>query len=124
MNQSITNQLAENLSGKDRLVERTQTKRATFTVLGKTELEEEREDVIDREIFDDSDFYYYMLKDLVGRKSLDIPVDSWNSQTKVKKNAKDTRASKGRKLRYHVHEKIQNFMAPVTVAAWHEDQIE
>lgn len=31
---------------------------------------------------------------------------------KIKKVV-DTRASKGRKIRYHVHEKVQNFMIPI-----------
>ena len=29
----------------------------------------------------------------------------------------DRRASKGRKLRYHIHEKLANFMAPVELNA-------
>lgn len=33
------------------------------------------------------------------------------------RKAVDRRASKGRKLRYHVHEKLVNFMAPVELAA-------
>jgi protein AATF/BFR2 len=40
---------------------------------------------------------------------------------KVKKKV-DTKASKGRKLRYTVHEKIQNFMVPVPRGTWHEEQ--
>ena len=38
----------------------------------------------------------------------------------------DTKASKGRKLRYEVHAKLQNFMVPVPVAGgdWHEEQID
>lgn len=35
---------------------------------------------------------------------------------KVKKQV-DTRASKGRKIRYHVHEKAQNFMIPIEAGA-------
>jgi protein AATF/BFR2 len=34
----------------------------------------------------------------------------------------DTRASKGRKLRYTIHEKLQNFMAPEDRGAWGERQ--
>ncbi|KAL1997742.1 hypothetical protein VTN02DRAFT_905 [Thermoascus thermophilus] len=34
------------------------------------------------------------------------------------KRAVDTKASKGRKMRYHVHEKLQNFMAPEDRGAW------
>ena len=125
LNQSIAHQLKENLSDKEKLIERTRTKRSTFQVLGKNELEDDRRETIDPEIFDDLDFYYPLLKDLVERKTLDVPVDSWNRQSKVKKrNLKDTRASKGRKLRYHEHEKIQNFMGPVAAGTWHDDQIE
>jgi len=83
---------------------------------------------VDPEIFDDLDFYHPLLKDLVERKQIDVPVGLWE-WTKQRKGTgksavKDTRASKGRKLRYHEHEKIQNFMAPVQVGTWHEDQIE
>ena len=51
-----------------------------------------------------------------------IPADV--SMKKVKKQV-DTRASKGRKLRYHVHEKLQNFMTPDDgVLEWSEPQVE
>jgi protein AATF/BFR2 len=124
LNQPITHQLRENLTDKERLIERTRTKRAHFTVLNKNDLIDDRTEIIDPNIFDDLDFYHPLLKDYVERKSLDIPVESWNRQPKIKKNVKDTRASKGRKLRYHEHEKIQNFMTPVPAGTWHEDQIE
>jgi protein AATF/BFR2 len=42
---------------------------------------------------------------------------------KSKKNI-DTRASKGRKIRYQVQEKIQNFMAPEPRGTWHEEMKE
>lgn len=38
------------------------------------------------------------------------------SQVKVRKEV-DRKASKGRKIRYKVHEKLVNFMAPVTKEA-------
>jgi protein AATF/BFR2 len=124
LNQTITQQLRENLTDRERLIERTRIKRGTFNVLGKNVLVDEMREIIDADIFDDLDFYHPLLKDLVERKSLDIPIDSWNRQVKTKVNVKDTRASKGRKLRYHEHEKILNFMAPTAAGAWHEDQIE
>lgn len=123
LNQSITHQLRENLADKDRLIQRAHTKRATFIVLGKNDLIDDRKEIIDPEIFDDLDFYHPLLKDLVDRKLLDVPAESWR-QMKTKTNVKDTRASKGRKLRYQEHEKIQNFMAPVPSGTWHEEQIE
>jgi protein AATF/BFR2 len=124
LNQSITYQLQENLTDRERLIDRTRTKRATFSVLGSNDLEDDRKETIDPEIFDDMDFYHPLLKDLVERKALDVPMETWTRPTKVKKNKKDTRASKGRKLRYHEHEKIQNFMAPMADGTWHEEQIE
>ena len=45
-------------------------------------------------------------------------------QKQRKKRKVDTRASKGRKIRYHVHEKIQNFMAPQPKGTWHEEMLE
>lgn len=49
--------------------------------------------------------------------------------TKPKKPKKvvDTKASKGRKLRYEVHERLQNFMVPIPLAAsggWHEEKVD
>ena len=43
-----------------------------------------------------------------------------------RKKTVDTRASKGRKLRYQVHEKLQNFMVPIPTqrGAWHDEQID
>jgi protein AATF/BFR2 len=128
---SLTSQLRENLVDKPRLLARTHTKRAAFTRLGSTQELDEGKEIVDVEIFDDLDFYHMLLKDLVERKVVDVPTTAmgtgdWGTrQGKVgRKNEKDTRASKGRKLRYHEHEKIQNFMAPLQVGTWHEDQIE
>ncbi len=45
-------------------------------------------------------------------------------QSKKSKKQIDTRASKGRKIRYQVQEKIQNFMAPQPVGKWHEEMAE
>lgn len=41
--------------------------------------------------------------------------------TRVKKRV-DTKASKGRKMRYTVHEKLMNFMAPEDRGTWGERQ--
>jgi protein AATF/BFR2 len=42
-------------------------------------------------------------------------------EAKTKRNV-DTKASKGRKLKYAVHEKLQNFMAPEERGKWGERQ--
>lgn len=48
-----------------------------------------------------------------------------NLGPKVKKASLDTRASKGRKLRYTPHDKIMNFMAPFKPeGSWHDEQVD
>ncbi|KIK96501.1 hypothetical protein PAXRUDRAFT_10787 [Paxillus rubicundulus Ve08.2h10] len=82
----------------------------------------------DPEIFDDTDFYHRLLRDVIdSRGNGSSGNDDWVAMQKQKKAKKkvDTKASKGRKLRYEVHEKIQNFMVPVAVqGSWHEEQID
>jgi len=84
------------------------------------------EDQGDPEVFDDTDFYHQLLRDVIDARGNGGNED-WmeiQKQKKAKKNV-DTKASKGRKLRYEVHEKIQNFMVPVTTqGSWHEEQID
>merc|ERR1712241_1574104 len=75
-------------------------------------------------IFDDSDFYHHLLRELIEKKT---SVNSDQGQvgqhwlqiqklrSKLKKKV-DTRASKGRKVRYDVHTKLVNFMAPVRLS--------
>lgn len=70
--------------------------------------------------YDDSVFYQSLLRDLITARSAASTSDisastlpprlhpSGNSQNK---KAIDTKASKGRKIRYTVHDKLQNFMA-------------
>ncbi|OKL61450.1 Protein bfr2 [Talaromyces atroroseus] len=83
--------------------------------------------------YDDSAFYQSLLRDLVEQRMsssdavtngldalhLQIPAHSASGmrKDKVHKNV-DTKASKGRKMRYNVHEKLQNFMAPEDRGTW------
>ncbi|KAF8141717.1 apoptosis-antagonizing transcription factor [Boletus edulis] len=79
-------------------------------------------------VFDDTDFYHQLLRDIIdARGSGTGSNDDWTAVQKEKKARKkvDTKASKGRKLRYEIHEKIQNFMVPVsTQGSWHEEQVD
>jgi protein AATF/BFR2 len=83
-------------------------------------------------IYDDTVFYQSLLRDLVEQRmssseALTNGIDSLHVQLptnpagmrkdKVRK-AVDTKASKGRKMRYNVHEKLQNFMAPEDRGTW------
>ncbi|KAH7927856.1 TRAUB-domain-containing protein [Leucogyrophana mollusca] len=81
----------------------------------------------DPEIFDDTDFYHQLLRDVIDARG-NAGGDDWIAMQKQQKARKkkgvDTKASKGRKLRYQVHEKIQNFMVPVPIRGWHEEQVD
>ncbi|XP_060719716.1 protein AATF [Tachysurus vachellii] len=140
---NILTQVEQVLMDKERLLKRTQTRRSDYRVLGKPELSHvttqsnstEPEAVepvlkanahlkdLDQEIFDDDDFYHQLLRELIERKtSAADPNDQvamgrqWLAiqklRSKIKKKV-DTKASKGRKVRFHVHSKLVNFMAPI-----------
>lgn len=108
---------------RERLLKRTRTRRGEEKVVGKVVLEGE-EARQDEECFDDADFYAQMLRDLVESRMLDLGKLTWFSQKasttlmpvsddptlaslrlasargKKQKKVVDTRASKGRKIRY------------------------
>ncbi|KAJ1943154.1 rRNA-processing protein bfr2 [Kickxella alabastrina] len=141
VNQGIIHQIDQALAAKERLVERTQLKRTEYTVIGELVQEPATEKNaavdahlrdLDVEIFDDSDFYQQLLRELIESRMVDSndPTASlgtrWaavNQQSRIKKRVVDTRASKGRKIRYHVMEKLQNFMPPIPTGTWHEDMV-
>lgn len=50
------------------------------------------------------------------------PTLSLPQRTAAPKRAIDTRASKGRRIRYEVHEKLAHFMPPVPRETWSEAQ--
>ncbi|QQP55955.1 Protein AATF [Caligus rogercresseyi] len=94
---------------KDRLINRTRVRRVEYDILGETEDWEEKEDP---EIFDDGDFYHQLLRELISAKTNNwLEVQKIRSKMK-KKAGVDTKASKGRKIRYDIHAKLVNFMAP------------
>ncbi|KAH0536235.1 hypothetical protein FGG08_006881 [Glutinoglossum americanum] len=122
--QTITDILQEQLSNPDRLVRRTKVPRSCAPIQAQKKIPE------DPEIFDDADFYQMLLKELVDQRMVDSSnkqgtTVQWTAvrEAKTKKNV-DTRASKGRKLRYTVHEKLQNFMAPQELGSWGQRQID
>lgn len=87
-------------------------------------------------IYDDADFYGLLLKSLLEQHSIDSGTNvSISSSTiarqhmaaardaKTKKNV-DVKASKGRKLKYTVHEELQNYMAPEDRGRWTGRQVD
>lgn len=127
LNQTAAVQVKSMLTDMDRLVKRTRINRSNVSVLGEEPAETNQKSHLaeNDNIFDDSDFYRLLLKDLVDKRMADSNSTAglkWTSvKTKVKKNV-DTKASKGRKLRYHVQEKIQGFDVPRPVFSWTDDQ--
>ncbi|CAG7562157.1 unnamed protein product [Fusarium equiseti] len=89
----------------------------------------------DSDIYDDADFYQLLLKELVDQRTVEgssgagageaVPTVVLTAAKDVKnrKNV-DRKASKGRKMRFTVHEKMQNFMAPEDRRAWEQGAID
>lgn len=148
---SILTQIDHILMDKERLLRRTQTKRSVYRVLGKPEPEAppvpkslpgEPEILpqisanahlkdLDEEIFDDDDFYHQLLRELIERKTSSLdPNDQlamgrqWLAiqklRSKIHKKV-DRKASKGRKLRFHVLSKLLSFMAPIDHTTMNDD---
>ncbi|KAH6617022.1 apoptosis antagonizing transcription factor-domain-containing protein [Chaetomium tenue] len=124
--QTLVSALDEQLLSSERLVKRARMPRSCAPAQAAKKVEE------DAQIYDDADFYQLLLKELVDQRSTDTgaPGESvatvrWAAlkETKTRKNV-DRRASKGRKLRYTVHEKLQNFMAPEDRREWEEHAID
>ena len=100
----------------EQLVKRSQLKRSKIRPLG-SDLSA-LENILDPNIYDDNDFYIEMLKEMDDVENDDLK-DTRNLLLKRKlmredkqltqKNV-DRRASKSRKLRFDVHDKIVNFM--------------
>ncbi|XP_050732418.1 protein AATF-like [Eriocheir sinensis] len=122
---SALQQLQNILTNKDQLIRRTQltgtTRGTTYHVLGRCKKDAKVEsEEYDPEIFDDTDFYTRALEEVlkakvslsdnmtdVSRKWIEIQ----NLRRKAKKKV-DKKASKGRKIRYEVMSKLQQYMAP------------
>ncbi|KAL0934156.1 TRAUB domain-containing protein [Colletotrichum truncatum] len=124
---SIVASIEEQLLNADRLIKRTRVPRSCAPAQVVNKVNE------DPEIYDDADFYQLMLKQLVEQRTNDNgstgaaaqPTVRWAAmkEAKTKKHV-DRRASKGRKMRFNVHEKLQNFMAPEDRRIWEQDAID
>lgn len=121
-NQNISEQVAGHMRDPSRMVKRMQLRRSSVGIFGKISEDSgstKEEDVVDGgdpELLDDAEFYQQLLKEFFES------CDPTSSETAFyalkrlqpkKRKIVDRRASKSRKIRYNVHEKIVNFMAPV-----------
>ncbi|KAL1731129.1 apoptosis-antagonizing transcription factor [Schizophyllum commune] len=123
----------ETLSDHNKLLARTRVRRGRLAVeVGEVgggkdgHAEEPQPDPT--EIFDDTDFYQQLLRQVIdARGGNGTDNQDWVQAQKARKARKkvDTKASKGRKIRYDVHEKLQNFMVPIPAyGGWHEEQVD
>ncbi|KAI5633215.1 apoptosis antagonizing transcription factor domain-containing protein [Phthorimaea operculella] len=143
---TVLQQISYILSDKEKLIRRTQLKRTEYDIVGykKPVVEEEQiqngdnvpkvkdrkdDDEYIPEIFDDSDFYHQLLRELIECKSADIsdPVQlsrQWIALQQMRSKMKrkvDTKATKGRKIKYVVHNKLVNYMAPEKCTTWTDE---
>nr|POF14902.1 protein bfr2 [Quercus suber] len=122
---TIVDNIREHLSNTDHLLRRAHTPRSCAPLQLAARISE------DDKIYDDADFYGLLLKELLEAKAQDSVSASNISnidlsfqlrrEAKTKKNV-DVKASKGRKLKYTVHEKLQNYMAPEDRCSWGQRQ--
>eukprot|EP00891_Asterochloris_glomerata_P009293 jgi/Astpho2/9293/Aster-06864 len=69
------------------------------------------------ETFDDAEFYAQLLKEFLEATGSAGPGLVHTAQGRKRRKQVDRRASKGRKLRFHVQDKLVSFMSPVEAAA-------
>uniref|UniRef100_A0A182QZA0 Protein AATF n=1 Tax=Anopheles farauti TaxID=69004 RepID=A0A182QZA0_9DIPT len=144
---SVLKKIEDSLISRDEMVRKTQLYRGGYKLLSRpvqpkdpndhdeeqdqdtTEQQQVARSVYDGEIFDDSDFYHQLLRELIEYKTstTDSPQEISNKlaelqrlRNKMKKKV-DTKASKGRKIRYVVHNKLVNYMAPVPDYDWTDE---
>ncbi|EEH47452.1 uncharacterized protein PADG_03536 [Paracoccidioides brasiliensis Pb18] len=115
-------------------IESRQSKRAMTENSGQSQTNGSSDPHTSNEIYHDTMFYQTLLRDLVEERMsatnngvedlqielptrLNIHPTTGMRKDKVKRVV-DTKASKGRKMRYTVHEKLQNFMAPEYRGSW------
>ncbi len=118
---SLVDTLEVQLLSADRLIKRTRTPRSCAPV------QAARKTAEDRDIYDDADFYQLLLKELVEQRTADpaAPTVRWAAIKEAKsRKPVDRKASKGRKLRYAVHDKLQNFMAPEDRTSWEPQAVD
>ncbi|KAI0178664.1 TRAUB-domain-containing protein [Hypoxylon sp. FL1284] len=123
----LTTRLDEELDTSERLIRRTQTPRSCAPAQVAQKINE------DPNIYDDADFYQLLLKELVDQRTGDTSGGPGGPAATIRfaavKEAKakrhvDTKASKGRKMRFNVHDKLQNFMAPEDRRSWEQNAID
>ena len=115
------------LANPETLVNRSRIPRACAPIQAKGKKME------DEDIYDDTDFYQLLLKELLDRRTSEssggvhgnVTTVVFTAQKEAKpKSIVDTKASKGRKMRFNVHEKLVDFMAKEDRRSWEKEAID
>lgn len=123
-NQSVADQVTGYMRDPNRMIRQMQLRRSSVGVYGKVPgehentTEEDENTNGDPELLDDSEFYQQLLKEFFETcdpATSEAAFHSLKKQQPKKRKVVDRRASKSRKIRYNVHEKMVNFMAPVAM---------
>ncbi|XP_019188693.1 PREDICTED: protein AATF-like isoform X2 [Ipomoea nil] len=118
-NQSISQQVGNYMRDPSKMIKGMQLSRSAVALFGTVpDLTTTQEEGINAdgnpELLDDSDFYQQLLKEFfetIDPTSSDKAFYTLKRLQTKKRKIVDRRASKSRKIRYNVHEKIVNFMA-------------
>ena len=119
VNRTVISQIDALMADKDKIIQRTRTHSVPVKVIGKNDDNNDNSDNIlqDDQVYDDNDFYQMQLKEFISSSSIN-DVERSRLETKVSfklkktKRTVDTKASKGRRLKFTPHSKLLNFMAP------------
>ncbi|CAM8974400.1 unnamed protein product [Rhodiola kirilowii] len=118
-NQNISQQVAASMRDPSRLIKQMQARRSTICIFGSVpdeivNIKEEGADG-DPDLLDDTELYQQLLKEFFETfdpSATEAALYNFKRSQAKKRKIVDRRASKSRKIRYNVHEKIVNFMAP------------
>ncbi|KAJ2906490.1 hypothetical protein MKZ38_001471 [Zalerion maritima] len=124
--ETLTASLDGQLANPERLVKKTQIPRSCAPLQAKSNKTD------DVGIYDDADFYQLLLKELVDQRTSNsnstngaVTTVVYTAQKEAKqKKVVDTKASKGRKMRFNVHEKLVNFTSREDRRSWEESAID
>ncbi|CAH8389608.1 unnamed protein product [Eruca vesicaria subsp. sativa] len=120
-NQNVSEQVASYMRDPSRMIKQMQQSKSTVAVFGTVPKEtmepktEEKQLEGDPELVEDAEFYQQLLKEFfetIDPASSEAAFYAMKKFQTKKRKVVDRRASKSRKIRYNVHEKIVNFMAP------------
>ena len=134
--QSLSDVLSSYMMDMPRLVAKTEVARSCAPIQAaqpNSKVSGETAEPPSLPIYDDADFYGLLLQNLISQRSsesdsiaalnVSLATQPWQAAREAKtKKAVDTKASKGRRLRYTVHENLQDTMPRDDRTTWTERQ--